>query len=177
MWKLISSKEIFKHPRLTLIEDEVILPSGIKTFYLRFKDTGDCCATIIARKNGKILVQKEFSYPVGEKIFQFPGGGVRPDEKPEDGANREFMEECGYKATNFSLLGSYLMSNRRSKQKMYIFLTDDFKEISLPEDNEESDIENIWLSEKEIDDMIKNDQMDNIHLLASWSLYQKVRGN
>lgn len=42
MWKKLSSKTVFEHPRLTLIEDEVELPSGKKTTYLlRKPDDGD----------------------------------------------------------------------------------------------------------------------------------------
>lgn len=48
MWKTISSKEIFCHPRLSLIEDEIILPSGAKTTYLRYKDDGSAAATIFS---------------------------------------------------------------------------------------------------------------------------------
>ncbi len=58
MWKTSSSKEIFNHPRLTLIEDEVILPNGVQITYLKYKDDGGCCATIIAKNDdGKILIQ------------------------------------------------------------------------------------------------------------------------
>lgn len=59
MWKKLSSKDLFTHPRLSLIEDEVLLPNGLKTTYLKFKDDGHCGVTIIARNSeGKILLQK-----------------------------------------------------------------------------------------------------------------------
>ncbi|MFA4817095.1 MAG: NUDIX hydrolase [Parcubacteria group bacterium] len=171
MWKTASSKEIFNHPRLTLIEDEIILPNGHKISYLRFKDDGSCAVTIIAKRDGKILLQREYAYPPNQKLFQFPGGAVSANEKPEEGANRELMEEMSYRANKLELLGSYLIDNRRSAQKMYVFLGSDLVEESLEKDTEE-EIESFWFSEDEIARMIKNGKIINVHSLASWCVYK-----
>ncbi len=174
MWKTISSKEIFNHPRLTLIEDEIILPSGHKIDYLKYKDTGSCAVTIIAKRDGKILIQREYSYPPNQKLFQFPGGAVPTEEKPEIGANRELMEEMGFKANQLELLGSYLVDNRRSNMKMYVYLATDLVKESLDADPEE-DIENFWFFENEIAKMIKDGDIINVHTLASWCLYNNQK--
>jgi ADP-ribose pyrophosphatase len=172
MWKTLSSKEVFNHPRLKLLEDEVLLPNGVKTDYLRYKDDGSCCVTIIAKNiEGKILLQSEYSYPPNQKIFQFPGGLVPNDEKPEVGANRELMEESDLSANKLELLGSYLLNNRRSSAKMFVYLATDIEEKSLKGDPEE-EIENFWFSEDEIDRMIKNDEISNCHVLSSWCYYK-----
>jgi ADP-ribose pyrophosphatase len=174
MCKTVSSKEVFKHLRLTLIEDEIILPSGHKIKYLKQRDDGSCAVTIIAERDGKILIQREYSYPPNQKLFQFPGGAVPADEKPEEGANRELMEEMGYRANRLVLLGSYLINNRQSAQKMYVFIGSDLVEECLKKDIEE-EIESFWFSEDEITRMIKNGDIINVHLLASWCLYKNKK--
>lgn len=172
MWKTVSSKEVFNHSRLSLIEDEIILPSGIKTSYLKYKDDGRCAVTIIAKRNdGKILLQKEYSYPPNRKLFQFPGGLVPPGEKHEIGANRELMEEANLVSNNLELLGSYLINNRRSASKMFVYLATALEEKSLDGDQEE-DIESSWFSEDKIIRMIKNNKIVNCHMLSAWCLYK-----
>ena len=171
MWKTISSKELFNHPRLTLIEDEIILPNGNKANYLRYKDDGSCAVTIIAKKDRKILFQREYSYPSNQKLFQFPGGVVPVNEEPETGANRELMEEMGFKANQLKLLGSYLMDNIRLTQQMHVFLASDLIKQALEKDIEE-EIESYWFSEDKIARMIKNGEIINVHSLASWCLYK-----
>jgi ADP-ribose pyrophosphatase len=172
MWKTVSSQELFNHPRLCLIEDEVVLPCGIKTKYLKFKDDGSCSTAIIAiRKDGKILLQRETSYPLNKRIFQFPGGNVPAGEKPKDGANRELMEEAGYRAKKMKLLGSYLINNRRSKAWDYVFLATNLEKKSLEKDPEE-DIEVFWFSEKKIEKMIKSNKIIASHALAAYCLYK-----
>lgn len=172
MWQTISSQEIFNHPRLTLIEDEVILSNGIKTKYLKYKDNGGCWTTIIAKRTDKkILIQYEYTYPINQKLFRMPGGAILPNEKTEDGVNRELMEETGFKANNLELLGSYLMNGRRSTAKAYVYLATDLIESKLKSDEEE-EIEIFWFSENEIIKMIKDGKIINVHALAAWCLYK-----
>jgi ADP-ribose pyrophosphatase len=172
MWKTISSKEIFSHPRLSLVEDEIILPSGVQTTYLKYKDDGSSAVTVIAKNNeGKILLQTEYSYPPNKKLFQFPGGHVPAGEKNEIGANRELMEEANFKANKLEPLGSYLRDNRRSNSRMYVYLATELEVKSLEGDLEE-DIESFWLSEDEITMMIKKGEIENCNMMASWSLYK-----
>lgn len=171
MWKKILSKNVFNHSRLSLIEDEVLLPNGEKVKYLKFKDDGSCGVTVITkRKDEKILVQKEYSYPSNKKLYQFPGGMVLKDEDVLKGANRELMEESSLKAHNIKYLGSYLINNRRSTARMNVVLATELEEKSLEGDLEE-DIENYWFTEKEILGMIKNNEIINSNLLAAWSIY------
>ena len=175
MWKTIDSKKVFDHPRLTLYEDDVELPNGAKTKYIYRKDKGNA-VSIIAKKEGKILVQKEFSYPPREMLYQWPGGGVPFDEAIQEGANRELMEEAGYKAKNLELLGKYLINSRRSTAQMYVFLATDLIEDKLPEDETEI-IEHYWFTEEEIDKMIEKGEIVNAHMLASWSIYNQCKNN
>ncbi len=175
MWKILSSKEVFKHPRLTLIEDIIELPNGKKTDYLKFKDDGSCVATIICkREDDKMLVQKEYSHPPKQKLYQFPGGKIEVNEEMQDGANRELMEEADLKANNLELIGEYLVNNRRSSAKFYIYLGTKLEKAVLKEDEEE-DIESFWFSECEIDDMIKKGDIVNVNFLAAWTYYKLKR--
>lgn len=174
MWRTISSKEIFNHPRLIVIEDKILLPDGHKINYLRFKDDGSCAVTIIAKRDEKILVQREYSYPPDQKLFQFPGGAVTADETPEAGANRELAEEMSYHANTLDLLGNYLIDNRRSRMKMYVYLATDLVAKSLDPDPSEN-IEGFWLSEEKIENMIKKGKIINVHTLASWCLYKNQK--
>lgn len=84
MWHVVSTREIFSHPRLTLMEDEVLLPSGHRTTYLRHADEGARAVTVIAVRDGLVLMQREYSHPPRRVLLQFPGGGVSPGESIEE---------------------------------------------------------------------------------------------
>jgi 8-oxo-dGTP pyrophosphatase MutT (NUDIX family) len=175
MWKKIKSREIFKHPRLTLIEDDVLLPNGVKTKYLRWKKTDNVATIICQRGDGKILVSREFAYPMGKKIYQFPGGGFSINEDPKKGANRELMEEVGLRAKKLKLIGKHAVHSRRTDSLVYIYLVKEFEDKKMEGDQEEK-IENFWFSESEIDKLIQNGKIVNHFMLAAWPFY-KLRNN
>lgn len=168
-WKTLSSKTILNHPRLTIIEDEIILPNGKQSTYLKFKDLN--AVTIICKgKDGKILLSKEYSYPPDDFMFQFPGGGINEGEDVQVAAKRELAEETDYIAKKLTLLGKYLINNRRSNSFMYVFLAEDIS-IEKTQGDEEEDIESYWFSEDKINQMIGDGEIINCHTLASWSIY------
>lgn len=154
-----------------MLEDTVELPNGKITDYLKFENMGRV-ATIICRNNeGKFLLQKEYSYPPDEVLFHFPGGAVSFEEDIEKGANRELMEEAKYRANKLILLGNYLRNNRRSGAQCYVFLGTDLVEEKKQEDDEEI-IESYWFTEEEIENMIMNNEIKDVSILAAWSLYK-----
>jgi len=46
----------------------------------------------VLMRAGRVLISAE--HLGGRDILKFPGGGVEPDETPEQGLIREFQEEC-----------------------------------------------------------------------------------
>lgn len=170
-WKKISSKIILNNPRLKVIEDIVVLPSGKKIDYLKFENVGSVATLICKNSEGKILIQKEYSYPPNEVLYQLPGGFIPTNEDVAIGANRELMEEVGLFSNKMTLLGSFFPNNRRSDAKNYVYLCEELEEKRLVADDEE-DIKSYWLTEDEIDQLILNDELKNNGALASLLLYK-----
>lgn len=171
MWKKLNRKEIFTHPRLTLLEDEVQLPDGSKTQYVTFAHTNDS-VTVIARNEGKILLSQEYSYPMNEVLYQFPGGKTELNEEPAIAAAREFEEETGYKPNKLVQLGWYYVNNRRTKAKMYVFLADGVVQGKKEGGDAEEDITSEWVAEADLEEKIKVGQIVNFSVLAAWTLYK-----
>lgn len=173
-WKKLSRKTLLQHPRITIYEDDIELPAGQKTTYLLFE--GPNAAQVIAKRDdGKILVQKEYSYPVNEWLFQFPGGAIEKDEPPEQGAARELAEEANI-AGELKNIGWFYPDNRRKNAKFHVFVASslhDVPETAAPKDTEE-EFEEFWLSEEEIDKMIADGKITNYSILAGWALYKST---
>ena len=149
--------------------DLVELPNGEQTDYIHFGKVNDAVMVIARRADGKILLQKEYSYPPNDFLFQFPGGLLENDEEPEIGANRELQEEAGIKG-NLSYLGWMYLDNRRKNQKMHFYLAENLQESTLTADAEEA-FEDFWHTEAEIEELIRTNEICNYTALAGWSLY------
>jgi ADP-ribose pyrophosphatase len=171
MWKQLSTKQIFTHPRMTLVEDEVQVPNGAVISYLTVVHRSDS-TTIICLDGHKVLVQQEYSYPMREVLYQFPGGKIEGNDSPELTARRELQEESGYSAKTFTRLGWYYPDNRRSSAKMHVFLAEDVVACEKRGGDIEEDITSTWISIKKLNQMISDGAIVNFSILAGWSLFQ-----
>jgi ADP-ribose pyrophosphatase len=171
VWRTLSTRVVFSHPRHEVHEDEVALPDGRTVSYIKVHENGVSVNVLCRRDDGQILLQREYSYPPNRIMLELPGGHVPEGEDPETGANRELMEEAGYRAGRLTLLGEYFMNPRRSDHRMLVYLAEDLVEASLPGDPEEQ-IEVTWVSEAEVDTLIRQGEIVNLSILAAWSLYR-----
>lgn len=58
------------------------------------------CAVIVNPEGTRVLVFRRVDGMLGEHRWQFPQGGLRPDEAPEAGLRRELREEIGTDAVD-----------------------------------------------------------------------------
>lgn len=170
-WKTLKRIDTLKHPRLHLVEDEVELPDGNITKYLRQAPVASHSVGIIAQNSdGNILLQREYSYPPDRVLWQLPGGSINENEQLEHAASRELSEESGLEAKSCTLLGSFYTNNRRSDEKQFIVLCTGLKERKQDGDPEEF-IHSTWVSIESVRSMIKNGEIENINMLAALNLF------
>jgi ADP-ribose pyrophosphatase len=175
-WKFIDRKIVFKHPRLQLAEDQVELPDGNVTSYLREVPTvHDSVAIIAINANKQILLQREYSYPTSEVLWQLPGGDIEDGEDIIAAAKRELSEESDFTANTVKQLGFYYTNNRRSNQKQYVVLC-----TNLSHHREEGDPEefilSVWMSFDQLQQKILTDEVHSINLLAALNLWSHYSG-
>jgi ADP-ribose pyrophosphatase len=172
-WKKLSSKKVFERPRLNVYEDEVELPSGKRTTYIHFGEMPDASMVIAVNGDGKILLQKEYSYPPDEILYQLPGGLLEKVETPIQGAARELAEEAGLKG-RLKPIGWFYSENRHRKQKLHVFIATDLSPDFAEKDPEEM-FEDYWFTPEEIGDMIRDGKINNYTVLVGWSYFMNAK--
>lgn len=147
-----------------MFEDDVVLPNGEKTTYLHFGKPTHAAMVIAVDKTGKILVQKEYSYPPNEWLYQFPGGALKLNESPLQGAERELIEEANLTG-DMEQIGWFYADNRRRKDKMYVFVANNLRFTQGIKDLEEA-FEEHWLMPQQIERFITDGEITNFSILA-----------
>lgn len=100
----VSQEEIFNGRLLHVVRDTVTLPNERHATREYIKHPGATC--IVAEfEDGRLLLERQFRYPVGQVIIEFPAGKLDPNENPLVCAQRELKEETGYWARSWHTLG------------------------------------------------------------------------
>lgn len=101
---LIQSEELYKGSFLDLKRDEVSLPNG-KVAYREYLTHPGAIAIFAVLDDGRILMERQYRYPVDHAVIEIPAGKLEKGEDPLLCAQRELKEETGYEAKDWSFLG------------------------------------------------------------------------
>ena len=117
--KTLKSEQVFNGRIVKVFKDDIELSDGKKSFREVVKHSGG--VVILATKEDKILLVKQFRYPMKEVMLELPAGKLEPNEDPFLAAQRELEEETGYCAKSWTNLGFIYTSPGYSDEKLYLY--------------------------------------------------------
>ncbi len=170
-WQQIRSRVVFDHPRIRLVEDTVVLPSGRQTEWLRFQEGPDFVLVICVGTDQRILLSRQYCHPIGRVVHEFPGGLVDAGESYTEAARRELMEEVGWYAHQLDEIGTFLPNVRRSSVRAWVYVATDLEERHLPADSEEF-IAYEGVDVATLEARMRTGELDNGHLQAAWNVFR-----
>jgi ADP-ribose pyrophosphatase len=100
----IDSQELFKGHFLHAFRDTVALPNGKQTAREYVIHSG-AVMIIPLLDDGRLVLERQFRYPVGRVMIEFPAGKLDPGEDSLACAQRELLEETGYSAREWARAG------------------------------------------------------------------------
>ncbi len=138
-WRTLSSGVVYQHPFLTVREDRVVLPEGAETTYVvaRPGATGVAAGVLPFLDVNTVLMERQWRYIAGRRTWEMPTGGVNPGESPEDAAQRELMEEVGYRADVLVPLIEFNSSKSVVDETCHLYLGAGLRPQRLPADETE----------------------------------------
>jgi len=170
--KQLSRKTIYESQYIRLHLDKVKMPSGeIIEAYHVLDYPKDFSVILLTRADGKILMIKSKRYITQTLEWELAAGDIEAGESIEEGARRELMEETGYKAKEIRKVYSFNPSNGISNEAAHFLmatLDEDFEQKEFDQDEVK---EVVWLSENEIRELIKNNEIKDGASLLPLAMY------
>jgi ADP-ribose diphosphatase len=102
---LLTSEQVFDGDLLRVRRDRVRLPNGRDATREYVIHPGAVLVVPILA-DGRLVLERQFRYPVGRVMLEFPAGKIDPQEAPLATAQRELREEAGYTAGTWQRMGT-----------------------------------------------------------------------
>ncbi|MBL7136725.1 MAG: NUDIX hydrolase, partial [Candidatus Marinimicrobia bacterium] len=125
---------------LNVLCDKVVLPDGRESTREYIKHPG--ASVVIPYLNDKrVLLIRQFRYPVNRVMIELPAGKIDPDESPENTIKRELEEETGYSSNNIIKLCIIHTCVGYSDELLHLFWAYDLKPcINKPDYDEKIEL-------------------------------------
>ena len=103
--ELIDSTQVYRGHFLDVRRDRVRLPDGSEAGREYIVHPG--AAVIVALlDDGRVVMERQYRYPMGRAVIEFPAGKLDAGEPSKRCAVRELREETGYTAREWAFAGT-----------------------------------------------------------------------
>ena len=119
----ITSEDVFDGKLLHVKRDTVRLPDG-KTATREYIAHPGAVMIIPRLPDRKLLMERQFRYPLARVFIEFPAGKIDPGEDPATTEARELHEETGYTAERWSHIGTLHPLITYSTERIEIYTAD-----------------------------------------------------
>jgi len=100
----LEGEEVFSGRLLKVRRDRVRLPDGSESAREYIRHPG-AVAIVALFEDGRVLLERQFRYPLGRVFVEIPAGKLEPGEDHLATGKRELLEETGYVAREWRRLG------------------------------------------------------------------------
>lgn len=147
-WRTLGQNYLFQNPWCAFRVDEVELPDGANIEY-GVLESGGFAAVVPVTDDGDVVLVRQWRQPIGDFTLELPSGGVDGGEDIRKAAERELLEETGYRAERLEHLISVHTSTGRSTELCHLFRCRAVRDIGGPRPEPTEFIEAVELTLEE----------------------------
>jgi ADP-ribose pyrophosphatase len=125
----VRSEEICKGTFLYVLRDTVQLPSG-KLATREYVVHPGAVVVVALLDDGRVVLERQYRYPIGQVMVEFPAGKLEQGEDPLLCGQRELLEETGYRASHWAYAGPMHLAIAYSTEVIHVYFA---KGLSLGE--------------------------------------------
>lgn len=162
--KTLSTKRVYNGKVVFVDYDDIETADGHKSFREVIRHPGG--VVIVAEKDDKILLVKQFRYPLKSVSIELPAGKLEYGENPDDAAKRELEEETGYVAKTWKSLGYIFTTPGICDEKLYLYHAKDLT-FTKPNPDEGEILQPLEYNIEEVFTMIKNGEINDSKTLCA----------
>lgn len=128
-WPVVCSEELARGTIVSIRRDTVRMPDGDEADREIVEHPG-AVAVVAMDPGDRVLLIRQYRHPVGRELWEIPAG-LRDvaGEPPLATAQRELLEEAGYRAAHWQVLADFYTSPGISTERLRVFLARELTQV------------------------------------------------
>lgn len=124
----------------------------------------------------ELVLVRQWRHGTGDIELELPAGMVDTGEAPLAAAARELLEETGFSAERWMLLGSVKPNSAYQQNTGFCALAEGCRKVSAPRLDEGEDIEVVTVPVEEVPHLIREGKLRNAMGICAFYLWLEKRG-
>ena len=176
--KILKSEIIYEGNAFGVRRDEIIEPTGVHAVRDVVTHPGSVVVLPVL-PDGRIVMVRQYRYATRQYLWELVAGRMERGEDPKKGAQRELLEETGYRARKFSVFLDLFPTPGFLEERMYLLLAQGLTAgVAEPEEDEKLVV--AAYSRRQLEQMMRagklRDAKSIAGLLFYFSFLQKTDG-
>lgn len=118
--RLLEGSQVYRGHFLDVRRDRVGLPDG-RTAHREYIRHPGAVMVVPLLGDGRLVMERQYRYPMGRVMLEFPAGKLDAGEDPRACGQRELLEETGYSAGEWAHAGVLHNAIAYSDEGIHIF--------------------------------------------------------
>lgn len=170
-WKTVARRLLLDaRPWLTVWAEDIHLPNGQTVDGFTTLDMPDYVVVVAQTPDGRFLTERSYKHGPRQVCLMVPGGYLDPGESPLLAAQRELLEETGYRAHRWLSLGTFVADANRGSGSGHLFLAQGLQRDQDPQSGDLEDMEITLLSRGELLEAVQSGQIPVLSNAAAIAL-------
>jgi len=171
--RFVRGEQVFKGVLLDVRRDTVAMPDGSPATREYVVHPG-AVVIVPLLDDGRLVLERQYRYPVGRAMLEFPAGKLERGEPPLPCALRELVEETGYRARQWAVAGVLHNAIGYSTEVIHLLFARELTAGERALDHGEL-IDLVLLSESELDAACRRGEVTDAKTLIALLWLQKWR--
>ena len=167
--KRLNSEVIYEGRVINVSKDVVSCPNGQTSIREVVHHRGG--VGVLFKLGDKFVFEKQYRYPFNDEIIEIPAGKLEEGEIPLPAAEREMLEETGYRPLEMIFLGDMYPTVGYSNEVIHLYYCEKAVKEERHLDSDEM-IDLFLLSMEEIDQLIIENKIKDSKTIAAVYLYK-----
>jgi len=122
--RLVSSKVVYRGPVFSVTTDHVQEPGGVQVRRDLIHHSGSVVVLAVDDSHGtpRVLLEHQYRHAANDYLWELPAGRIDPGEQELKAAQRELIEETGYRAANWQRILKFYASPGFIAETMAVYL-------------------------------------------------------